>query len=265
MTHWESMGNGSNLVLVHGLGLNRHLWRWQAPALAKRYRVITYDLIGHGESGKQPSPHSIDDFVTQLRALVDELGLDGFGLVGFSLGGLIAQAFALAHPAHVRALAILHAAHDRTDAERSAVAARADCAEEHGPKHVVAAALERWFTPGFALQRPDLIAQFRMWIEANDGPSFAAAYRVLAEADSGLAQAIGYIQCPTLVLTGSKDRGNSPQMAQRMAQLIPNAECHILPGLRHMALVEEPQSTLIPLLSFLDRTLGKDHPTAEEP
>ena len=255
-TAYEQAGDGSAVVLIHGLGLSRQMWQWQAPVLSEHFRVLRYDLIGHGESDKPSGPYAMADFVAQLLEVVDSVRLDDFALVGFSLGGLIAQAFTLAHPDRVRAVGILHSAYDRNAAERSAVRARALRADEQGPKAGVDSALERWFTPEFAARCPERLQTVREWLEANDPNAFAAAYRVLAEADADLAHALSNIRCPALVMTGSEDHGNSPQMAARMAAQMPNAECRILPELRHMALAEDPQSTLSQLLPFLANALA---------
>jgi 3-oxoadipate enol-lactonase len=257
-TAFEQIGEGSTLVLIHGLGMNRQMWQWLAPTLAEHFRVVSYDLIGHGESDKPAGPYAMPDFVDQIRDLADELEIDDFALVGFSLGGLIARAYALAYPEQVNALAILHSAHARSPDERATIRARVRLAKEHGPKATIQAALERWFTPEFSTRRPDVLQQIRDWLEANDPDAYAAAYDVLAESDADLVDAIRDIHCPTLVMTGAKDHGNSPQMAARMAARIPNAECRILPELRHMALAEDPESTLSQLLPFLagTRTLG---------
>jgi pimeloyl-ACP methyl ester carboxylesterase len=254
-TAYEQVGDGSAVVLIHGLGLCRQMWQWQAPVLSEHFHVIRYDLIGHGESDKPAGPYAMADFVAQLREVVDSVGIDEFALVGFSLGGLIAQAFTLAHPDRVRAVGILHSAYDRSADERAAVRKRVLLADEQGPKAGVDAALERWFTPEFAARCPERLQQIREWLEANDPDAFAAAYRVLAESDAELAPALSDIRCPALVMTGSEDHGNSPQMAARMAARMPNAECRVLPELRHMALAEDPQSTLSQLLPFLANAL----------
>ncbi len=195
-------------------------------------------------------------FVEQLTALVDFLGLDKFVLIGFSLGGLIAQAFTLAHPGRVGGLAVLHSAYDRSPPEREAIRTRVRLAQAGGPAATVQQALERWFTADFARRRPEVVAQVRDWVLANDPQAFAAAYQVLAEADADLTPMIADIRCPALVITGSEDFGNSPDMAARMAQGMPNAACRILPGLRHMALAEQPEAVLAELLPFLAVAAG---------
>lgn len=253
----ESEGAGPPVVLVHGLGMTRAMWDWQWPALTQRFRAVRYDLLGHGESDKPRDAYSLARYARQTAAVMDGLGLDRAALVGFSLGGLIVQAFALAHPERVTALAVLNAAHDRSEAERAAVRARAEQAAREGPQATVGAALDRWFTADYAAAHPEVLDRVRGWILANDPAVYPLAYRVLADGDRELATAAAAIRAPTLVMTGGEDRGNSPDMARRLAALVPGARVEIVPGLRHMGLVEDPEAFNRPLLAFLDEVLGE--------
>lgn len=257
-TAYEISGAGPAVMLVHGLGMSRAMWRWQEPALARRFRVLRHDLLGHGESDRTARPYAMTDMVDQVLGLADHLGLGRFALVGFSLGGLIVQATALAAPERVAALVILNAAHDRAPAERDAVLARVAQAERDGPSATIDAAISRWFTAAYAAAHPDVIEQVRAWILANDPKVYPHAYRLLATADAPLAQAITAIRCPTLVMTGAEDHGNSPAMAERMARLIPGARLDIVPGLRHMGLAEAPERFNDAIVPFLAEALA--HP-----
>jgi 3-oxoadipate enol-lactonase len=249
-------GDGPPVVLVHGLGMTHRMWDWQWDALVARFHVVRYDLLGHGESARPEEPVTLRRFVEQLLALMDGLKLESAALVGFSLGGMIVRAFTIAHPDRVSALAILNSAHDRTPAEREAVLMRVAQAGREGPRATVEAALHRWFTEDYAARHPEVLARVRDWILANDPEVYPAIYRVLAEGDAGLARAIAAIRCPTLVMTGGEDKGNSPDMAQRMAALIPGARAEILPGLKHMGLAEAPEAFNALLLPFLETALA---------
>ena len=158
-TVYEVAGAGPPVVLIHGLGLTREVWSGQVSALAPWSKTIRYDLLGHGESEKPAGAYPMRRFTDQLGHLLDALELDRVALVGFSLGGLIVQAFALAHPSRVRALAILNAAHDRTEAERAAIRKRVQQAAAGGPAATVESALERWFTEAGARRRPEKIGR----------------------------------------------------------------------------------------------------------
>ena len=257
-TAWERHGSGPPVVLVHGFGLVRAMWQWQLPALTPHFSVLTYDLLGHGESAPPAGTPDLAMFSGQLLGLMDRCGIERAGVVGFSLGGMIARRFALDRPDRLSALAILNAPHDRTPAEREAVRVRVRRAERQGPSASVAPALERWFTPAFRAGAPETIALVRRWIEGNDPAVYAQVYRVLAEGDAEIARGLERIACPTLVMTAADDPGNTPAMARAMAGLIPGARLAILPGLRHMALAEAPAAVSAPLCAFLRDALGTD-------
>jgi len=217
--------------------------------------VICFDLLGHGESVNPEIPCQLSQFSGQLLALMDGLNLDKCAMVGFSFGGLIVQDFTLNHPEKVNALVMLNTSHGRTKSERSAVLARVQQAREHGPASTVEAALERWFSADFSKKNPEIIDKIRCWIMANDKDIYPEIYRLLAESDESLTDSISAIRCPTLVMTGEKDYGNSPEMTQRMAALIPEAHAVILPGLRHMGLAENSQAVNSQLVSFFQEVL----------
>lgn len=249
-------GDGAPVLLVHGMGLNRHMWDWQSPQLARHFKTICYDLLGHGDSEQRPGPYVLTDFVDQMMGLLDHLGLDRCALVGFSLGGMIVRAAAIAHPGRVSALAILNSPHDRSAAERAAMMTRLDLALQHGPQSTIDAALARWFTDSFAARRPDVLNRVRDWMNANDPDIYPEIYRVLATGDAELADSIAAIRCPTLVLACVEDNGNSPDMARRMAALIPGAQVAIIPLLKHMGLAENPDAISGVLVPFLKEALA---------
>ena len=255
-TAWEMHGSGPAVALIHGFGLNRGMWQWQLPALTPHFRVLSYDLLGHGGSAPPEGTPDLAMFSGQLLRLMDRRGIERAAVVGFSLGGMIARRFALDHPDRLSALAILHSAHDRTPAERAAVRGRVRHTREHGPSSNVDSALERWFTPAFRARKPELIALIRTWITSNDPAVYPRIYRVLAEGDAEIARGLERIACPTLVMTGEDDPGNTPDMSRAMAGLIPGARLAILPGLRHMALAESPSAINEPLVAFLRDALA---------
>jgi len=258
-TAYDVYGHGAPVILIHGLGLNRDMWQWQLPALSPKFQVVCYDLLGHGESPKPAGPYSMEQMVGQLDDLMIDLSISRAALVGFSLGGLINRAFALAHPDKTSALVILNSAHARTDEQRASIDLRVQQARESGPSATIDAALERWFSEDFARREPQVLEQVRQWVIANDASVYPHLYRLLAEGDGGLESAISTIDCPTLIVTGDEDFGNSPEMTRQMADLMPNARAEILPGLRHMALAEDPATVNELLVEFLQRKLSSQH------
>jgi len=255
-TLYEIAGDGPAVVLIHGLGLNHHMWQWLLPEL-HGYRVLVYDLMGHGESHDPKAAPDLRMFGEQILGLIDHVGIEECAVVGFSLGGMIARRFAIDHPDRLSALAILASAHNRTENERAAIMLRVGMARRAGPGATVEAALERWFTQTFRAANPEVIGQVRGWVLANRPDIYPEIYQVMAQSDAELTDAVRGIRCPALVMTGDADPGSPPLMARRMAETIPGAEAVVLPGLRHMGLAENPALFNAPLLEFLRRALNQ--------
>ena len=243
--------DGPAIVLAHGLGLNRHSWQWQVPALAQSYRVITFDLFGHGDSAVPPATPSLSVFARQIVELLDELRLDKAAVAGFSLGGMIARRFAMDHPERLWALAVLHSAHARDAAAQAAIAARVAQVRAEGPGATVEAALQRWFTDQFRAANPQTMDLVRGWIMANRKEVYAPIYQVLADGVTELVAPSPPIAIPALVMTGSEDYGNSAAMSRAIAAEIAGSSLVILDGLRHMALAEAPDLFNVRLMAFL--------------
>lgn len=244
------------VVLIHGLGLNRQVWQWHVPVLSARYRVLSYDLFGHGESAPPPATPSLTLFSTQLTELFDHLGIEAGAIVGFSLGGMINRRFALDHPQRTWALAILNSPHERSEEAQRAIEARAAKAAEGGSEATIDAAIERWFTPEFRAARPETIAMVRQWRMSNDPVSYPQSCAVLAKGVTELILPQPPIKLPTLVMTAENDSGSTPAMTHAIAAEIEGAQTIVVPGLRHMALTEAPALFTEPLLQFLDGALA---------
>lgn len=242
------------VVLIHGLGLTRAVWQWMLPDLA-RFRVVTYDLIGHGETAPPQGQPTLKDLADQLANLLDHLGIDKAALVGFSLGGMVARRFAQDRPDRTTALVVLHSAHARTEEQQGAILFRVEQAREHGPEATVDLALQRWYTEHAQATRPDLIALTRSWILANRREVYVKLYRILANGVDEIVAPQPPITVPTLVLTGDEDTGNGPEMSVAIATEIPRARLVILKGLRHMALAEDPSAVNRPVVDFLTEVL----------
>src|SRR5207237_9695089 len=146
--YYESQGDGPPVVLVHGLGLSGDMWRYQAPALAQRYRVITLDTRGHGQSSKPPGPYDMAMYVEDMRQLLDFLGFEKPVLIGLSMGGGIVQSFALAHLERVLALGLISTGSDHTDAVRAEFFHNPDTVERGGVSPLIEALVASCIAPG---------------------------------------------------------------------------------------------------------------------
>lgn len=244
------------LVLIHGLGLNQDCWQWTKPALADNYRLLSYDLFGHGLSSDPIETPSLTMFSHQLQKLLDHCGIECATIIGFSLGGMIARRFAQDVPDRIQTLIILHSPHQRSTEAQAAIVARVEQARENGPDATVEAALERWFTAQFHRTNPVVMDTVRSWVMANRKEVYHTIYRVLADGIDEIVAPDPPITRPTLVITGDEDFGNGPEMTQAIAAEIQGAQSLILPGLRHMALAEDPDAINLPIRRFLNQKLA---------
>ena len=241
------------VILIHGLGLNKECWQWMIPKLKSTYRVLSYDLYGHGGSAAPPSKPNLSLFRKQLVELLDLCSIEKGVIIGFSLGGMIARRFAQDTPHRTQALIILHSPHRRTEAAQAAIMSRVEQASKLGPQSTVEDALERWFTEKFRANNPKLMDTVRGWVTANQKESIPHDFTMflLPEIDEIIAPDPA-LTCPTLVITGAEDYGNGPEMAQAISNEIMGAKTIILPGLRHMALAEKPEAINKPVQIFME-------------
>ncbi len=240
------------VVLIHGLGLNRHIWSDYVSRLQQRYRVLNYDLYGHGDSVSPPREVSLTLFSEQLLGLLDELGIDSCSIAGFSLGGMINRRVAIDHPGRLHALIILNSPHERDPAAQDLVEKRALDSAAGGPGATLDATIERWFTPAFISSHPDYIEKVRGWVLANDLEDYARCRRVLAFGVVELIRPQPPITHPTLVITCENDSGSTPAMSQAIAGEINGAQVIIVPELQHMGLAENPSFFITAIAEFLE-------------
>ena len=240
----------TDLLLLHGVGLNRRMWRRCLNPLGARHRVHALDLLGHGQAS--PAPEQ-----TTLADLADDVAGRMSGpahVVGFSLGAMVAQRLALDHPALVRSLTLVSSVAARSPVESAAVAERLALAERDFPA-TARAAVERWLPNG----DPELAAELRATLLDADRRSYLACYRVFATADQELWPRLPEITAPTLAITGADDPGSTPEMTHRLAATIRGARAVIVPGVRHLLPMQAPDTFVQHILSH---TTEVDHDVA---
>jgi 3-oxoadipate enol-lactonase len=244
------------VVLIHGIGLDRSIWNAWMPVLARRFRVVRYDLPGHGGSAPLAETVSLSALTHQLAGLLDTLAIGRAAVVGFSIGGMINRRFAVDHPDRVAALAVLNSPHERTPDEQQAVEDRVARTNRGGPAATMDATLRRWFTPAFIEAHPDAVDRVRRGVLATHPPSYAQFREVLAKGVKELIRPSPPIAAPALVITCEHDSGSTPSMSHAIASEIEGAETIIVPHLQHLGLVEDPDAFIAPVIRFLDTVCG---------
>jgi 3-oxoadipate enol-lactonase len=238
LRYWDDGGDRPPVMLIHGVGADGTSWEQIAAALSPDFRVMRLDLRGHGRSGNIAGALTLDDFVRDVVDVLDACGGPAAHIVGFSLGGMIAQGMALHHAARVLRLVLLSAVAGRSAEERQRVQARLAILREQGIAAITGAAQERWFTPAFIARNPDVVERRMRQLQENHAPSYAAAYTVFSTSDLG--DRLHAIRAPTLIVTGEHDVGSNTRMARFMQEQIAGSRLEILSGLRHSILVEAP-------------------------
>lgn len=250
-TSYLATGQGQPVVLIHGVGLNKEMWGGQIVGLSSQYQVIAYDMLGHGASPRPASGTNLLGYADQLLELLDHLNLPQAAVIGFSMGGLVARAFALHYPERLQSLVVLNSVFNRSEEQRAGVIARTAQAAEHGPNANAEAALSRWFSREYQAANPAQIAALRQTLANNDPQGYLTTYELFATQDMYRADDLGSIQAPTLIATGELDPGSTPEMAEQLARRIPGAKVAVLPEQRHMMPVESPRLVNQTLLEFL--------------
>lgn len=245
-------GQGTPVVLIHGVGLNADSWGAQINALTSRFKICALDQPGHGQSAPLDLPEGrrlrVSDISERMAPVLRSLR-EPVCLVGHSLGGLIALDIAVRHPERVRCVAALNTVHRRTAEAQASVQARAaamDGARSRDPTST----LTRWF--GADLSTAPARA-CRDWLTAVDLTAYKKAYTAFAHGDSPSDAALSAIACPALFLTGARDPNATPAMSETMAALVPGASAVILPDAAHMALMTHPQDVTAALETLFEK------------
>ena len=239
-TRYRIEGSGPDLVLIHGVSDRLESWDGIVERLEDRYRLIRYDLRGHGETDKPVGPYSLDDFADDLAELTTYLRLERFHLAGYSLGGLIAQRFSLRNMFRIDHLVLLSTVAGRNEVEKARVEERLRAVEQGDLDTHFEKSIARWFTDDFIRRNPDLVKRYSAQNSGGDQAGVRAAYRVLCTSD--LIDELPKLKVPTLIVTGEHDIGSNPRMANNMHKAIAGSRMTILPHLKHSILIEAPET-----------------------
>lgn len=221
------------VIFSNSVGATLEMWDPQVAELAGRFRCLRYDTRGHGRSAKTPGPTTIADLANDLAGLLDGLRLGKAHVVGLSLGGMTAQAFALRYPARLSSLTLL-----ATSAYLNAgYGSRAAQVRQQGLAPILDAVMQRSFTPAFIAANPAKLGQVREKFLANDPEGYAQCCEAIEHMD--LRESISAIQVPTLLLAGEHDPSTPVAMLEDIRTRITGAELVVVPDAAHLLNIEQ--------------------------
>jgi 3-oxoadipate enol-lactonase len=235
------------VLISNSLGSSLQMWDPQMAALIERYRVVRYDLRGHGRSPAPDGPYTLDDLTADALALLDRLDVERAHLVGLSLGGMVSMHLAATAPERVDRMVLCCTSAYLPPADRWH--ARAATVRAAGMGAVAEAVVDRWLTPAFAAASPALVRDLRAMVEATPAEGYASCCEVIATMD--LRPQLRHIQAPTLVIVGADDPAIPATHAATIATELEDARTVTVGPAAHLANVEQPTAVGQHILSHL--------------
>ncbi len=238
--HYEAQGSGPPLVLLMGLGCPGALWFQQVEGLSSRFRVITPDNRGIGRSDKPAMDYSIEMFADDTDNLLRALGIGKAHILGMSMGGAIAQQFALRHPEMVDKLVLSCTWNETGPYGLVLMETWRTMAEKGGMAALAKLTLLQSLTPRCFGERPELVERLLAIFSEHPQPVTAYVRQNWACVWHNTTKLLPQIKAPTLFLVGDKDVQTPIGSSKFMARQIPGAKLVVMEGLGHGLMWEAP-------------------------
>lgn len=251
--HYELRGpaRAPLLLLAGSLGTDMSMWDPQVQALGDRFRLLRYDLRGHGSSPAPAGPYSIADLGDDLLALLDRIGIERANICGLSIGAMAAMWVAAHTPERLQRLVLCCTSARFDDEVRATYRERAALVRRGGLEPIADAVVSRWFTPSFMKTRPEAVERMRRVLIATSREGYAGCCEALAAMD--LRSDLRSITAPTLVIAGQDDPATPPAHGRLIAENITGARLSIVSHAAHLANIERAELLTALLMRFVDR------------
>jgi 3-oxoadipate enol-lactonase len=241
------------VVLSHALATSMDIWGYQLPLLTNRFRVLLYDLRGHGLSETPNDSCTLPELASDVAALLDQLQIPRAAFVGLSIGGMIGQVFAIQFPNKLSSLVLCSTGCQTDEQMKVALEDRIGKVRAGGLQSQVEPALSRWFTSRFIQEQPVSMA----WVSDLILSTSVQGYVSCCRAIQGLnvVDALPAIRAKTLLIPGEQDFGFPERISRTIQQKISGSELILLRNAAHLGNVEQAHAFNEVLIDFLSRTL----------
>lgn len=246
---YDIQGDGPWVVLAHSLATDLTMWDDNLAALAPHFRVLRFDMRGHGGSDAPEGPYDFVMLTADVLGLLDALGVERAHFCGISMGGMIAQHVALAAPARIDKLVLVSTTSGYPSGPRAMWAERIDGVRRNGIEPIVQPTLERWFTAPYREAHPEVMTRIGKLIRATPPAGYIGSGQAIAALD--LTGRLPALRCPTLVVAGTDDAGTPPTMGRTIAERIPGALFEAIPSSSHLCNIEQAPAFNRRLVDFL--------------
>jgi 3-oxoadipate enol-lactonase len=254
--YYEEHGTGEPLVLIMGFTVSSIDWHWNIPDFAKQFRIIAFDNRGVGQSDKPDVPYSMALFADDTAGVLAGLGIDNAHIFGISMGGMIAQEFALRYPQRVKTLTLgctncggpqSMLSKDPDVLNMLANIASVDVQQAALTMTKVAV------TPWFMQKRMDVLLELNRLSARHPTPQHGMVCQMHAIQGHDTYDRLPQLTMPTLVITGKEDGLVPPENSVTLAQRIPNADLVLLSNASHLFNIELPAATAEVVTRFIQR------------
>lgn len=253
--HYEEDGKGrETIVFAHGLLFSGRMFESQVRALRDRYRCVTFDFRGQGQSEVTASGYDMDSLTDDAARVVEALGCVPCHFVGLSMGGFVGMRLAACRPALLRSLVLLETSADPEPEENIGPYRRLNLvARWLGVRPVAGRVMKILFGRKFLEDpaRDPLKEEWRRRLLTNHRIGVTRAVTGVIER-TGVYDEIGRIALPTLVIVGDQDVATPPAKAERIRGRIPGSRLVVIPGAGHSSAIEEPEAVNQALVEFLN-------------
>lgn len=236
------------LVFIHGVGLTHEIWQPQLDFF-KDDTVISYDILGHGNTALNKLNISFDDFSEQLMNLLNELKFSKIHLIGFSIGSLIARNFACKNNDRLKSLTLLGSIFDRNQEQQKIVENRFNLAQKN--LKLSRQALKRWFTDKYLEKNPNTYEKIISILEKNNIENFLKVYKlfVFHKNDENFQN----IKVNSLIMTGENDIGSTVDMSKKLSEVINNSQLKVIKGGKHLCGIECADDVNMAIKNFIEK------------
>lgn len=248
--YYEMVGKGPHLILIEGLGVATYLWEKQVPDFARHFTTVVYDNRGVGQSDKPPGPYSISMMADDLAGLMDELQIPRAHILGVSMGGFIAQDFALRYPEKVDRLVLVATSAGGAEHVPMSQDVLARVLDNQGePRELIRKKLSLAYSDSFMqTEAVEHLIDLRL---QNPQPPPAFFAQVAAGTSFDLSGEVQKITTLCLVMAATEDKLVPVANAHNLMKKLPNAELKIYEGLGHQFCVEIAEQFNRDVIAFL--------------
>jgi 3-oxoadipate enol-lactonase len=237
------------VVLSHSLACSMVMWQPQLEVLESHFRVLRYDMRGHGKSEANEGAYTLEQLAADVIGLLDALELDRVHFVGLSIGGMIGQCLALNYADRLQTLALCDTAAIIPEEAKPLFEERIRRARDQGMEALVEETLERWFTQPYLKQNSPEVERIRNQILATPVAGFIGCSKAILGLN--YVESLSQIKLPTLIIVGEDDPGTPVAASKAIHQRIQNSKLVVLPSAAHLCNIEQTDAFNAALLPFL--------------